>query len=151
MTEFDEILSKALDAARYYYPRLSAEVYVFPKPANAAQPAELAASQLRERRCRIAMTWIERLLTNGEFDKGGITINQLRSRIFLSERIFIPREIILAIAVYKCVEIFVSGHEVWLGEAVGWTRTCLVVFRAILIGSLPTPSPIRHKCAPEIR
>lgn len=116
MTEFDEILSKALDAARYYHPRLSAEVYVFPKPANATAPAEPAASQLRERRCRIAMTWLEILLTNGEFEKGAITVSQLRSRIFRSDRILIPREIILAIAVYKCVEIFVGGHDVWLGK-----------------------------------
>ncbi|WP_439358815.1 hypothetical protein [Bradyrhizobium sp. DASA03007] len=116
MTEFDEILSKALEAARYYHPRLSAEIYVFPKPVDAARPPEPAASQLRERRCRIAMTWVERLLTNGEFDRGGITISQLRCRIFLSERILVPREIILAIAVYKCVEIFVGGHDVWLGK-----------------------------------
>jgi hypothetical protein len=84
MTEFDEILSEALDAARYYHPRLSAGVYVFPKPANATELTEPVASQLRERRCRIAMTWLERLSTNGEFDKGAISISQLRSRIFVA-------------------------------------------------------------------
>ncbi|TPQ42379.1 hypothetical protein C2U70_01590 [Bradyrhizobium guangdongense] len=62
------------------------------------------------------MTWVERLSVNGEFDKGAIAISQLRSRIFRSERILIPREIILAIAVYKCVEIFVGRHDVWLGK-----------------------------------
>lgn len=116
MTEFDEILSKALEAARYYHPRLSTEVYVFPKPTNTREPAEPAASLLRAKCCRVAMAWLERSTTSGEFDRGAITIGQLRSRIFRSDRILIPREIILAMAVYKCVEIFVGANDVWLGE-----------------------------------
>jgi hypothetical protein len=116
MTEFDEILSKALEVARYYHPRLNAEIYAFPKPASGRGPAELAASSVRERYCRIAMLWLERLSKNGEFDKGAITIGQLRSQIFCTERILIPREIILAMAVYKCVEICVGGYDVWLGK-----------------------------------
>ncbi|MCK1326654.1 hypothetical protein IVA94_39020 [Bradyrhizobium sp. 156] len=92
MTEFDEILSKALEVARYYHPRLNAEIYAFSKLASGRGPAEVAASSVRETYCRIAILWLERLSKNGEFDKGTITIGQLRSRIFCTERILIPRE-----------------------------------------------------------
>lgn len=117
MTEFDEILSKALEAARYCYPRLSTEVYVFPKPTNSKEePTEPAASLFRAKCCRVAMAWLEKLSTSGEFDRAAITIGQLRCQIFLNDRILIPREIVLAIAIYKCVEIFVGAHDVWLGK-----------------------------------
>jgi len=89
--EFDEILSKALEAARYYHPRLNPDIYVFPKPASGPKSAEPAGSSVRERHCRVAMLWLERLSKNGEFDRSAITIGQLRSRIWHTERILIPR------------------------------------------------------------
>jgi hypothetical protein len=116
VTEFDEILSKALEAARYYHPRLNADIYVFPKPMSGPKSAELARSSVRERHCRIAMLWLERLSKSGEFDRGAFTVGQLRSRIWSMERILIPREIVLAMAVYNCVEICVGGYDVWLGK-----------------------------------
>lgn len=116
MTEFDEILSKALKAARYYYPRLSREIYVFPKPTTPTEAAEPAASLLRAKCCRVSMAWLEKLSASGEFDRGAITIGQLRSRIFRDDSILIPREIILAMAVYNRLEIFVGANDVWLGK-----------------------------------
>lgn len=116
MTEFDEILSKALEVARYYHPRLNAKIYVFPKATSGRGPAELAASPVRENYCRIALLWLDRLSKIGKFDTGAITIGQLRSQIFCAERILIPREIILAMAVYRCVEICVGAGDVWLGK-----------------------------------
>lgn len=116
MTKFDEILSKALEAARYYHPRLNADIYDFPKPTSEPKSAEPAGSSVRERHCRVALQWLERLSKNGEFDRGAITIGQLRSQIWSMERILIPREIILAMAVYNCVEICVGGYDVWLGK-----------------------------------
>ena len=116
MMEFDEILSKALEAARYYHPRLNAEIYAFPRVVTGRKRAEFAASSVRESYCRIAMQWIERMSKNGEFEKGAITIGKLRSQIFCTERVLVPREIILAMAVYKCVEIRVGGCDVWLGK-----------------------------------
>lgn len=115
MTEFDELLSKALEAARYYYPRLNGKVYIFPKPANGMVSEEPTASLAREEYCRVALNWLDRLAPNGNFDGGRITIGQLRSRILRTDRIQIPREIILAMAVYKCFEISVGEYDVWLG------------------------------------
>ncbi|QIO31375.1 hypothetical protein [Bradyrhizobium sp. 1(2017)] len=116
MTEFDEILSKALEAVRFYHPRLNAETYAFPKPANSSGTGGLATPSIREMYCRTALLWLDRLSKSGKFDTGAIAIAQLRSRIFCAERIFIPREIILAMAVYRCVEISVAGDDVWLGK-----------------------------------
>ncbi|MHC2722463.1 hypothetical protein [Bradyrhizobium diazoefficiens] len=116
MTEFDEILSKALEAVRFYHPRLNAEIYAFPKPANRSGTEGLATPSIREMYCRTALLWLDRLSKSGEFERGGITIGQLRSQIFCTERILIPSEIILAMAVYKCVEIRVGGYDVWLGS-----------------------------------
>ncbi|MGY3362425.1 hypothetical protein ACVWZK_009088 [Bradyrhizobium sp. GM0.4] len=116
MTEFDEILSKALEAVRFYHPRLNAEIYAFPKPANRSGNDGLATPSIREIYCRTALLWLDRLSKSGEFETGAITIGQLRSRVFRAEHIFIPREIILAMAVYRCVEISLAGGNVWLGK-----------------------------------
>jgi len=116
MTEFDEILSKALEAVRFYHPRLNAEIYTFPRPANGSGTDGLATPSVREMYCRTALLWLDRLSKSGEFATGAIKIGQLRSRVFRAERIFIPREIILAMAVYRCVEISVAGGDVWLGK-----------------------------------
>ncbi len=116
MTEFDEILSKALKAARYYYPRLSREIYVFPKPTTPTEAAEPAASTTRKMLPRLHGMAGEVIGKRRGSDRGAITIGQLRSRIFRDDSILIPREIILAMAVYNCLEIFVGANDVWLGK-----------------------------------
>ncbi|MGY3371469.1 hypothetical protein ACVWZL_008594 [Bradyrhizobium sp. GM2.4] len=71
MTEFDEILSKALEAVRFYHPRLNAEIYAFPKPANRSGNDGLATPSIREIYCRTALLWLDRLSKSGEFETGG--------------------------------------------------------------------------------
>lgn len=112
--EFDDILSRALEAARYYHPRLNGEVYTFPKPANGLTEGPEATSA-RENFCRIALNWLDRLAPNGEFEKGPLTIRQLRSQISRVDHVLVPPAIILAMAIYRCLEFSVGSRDVWLG------------------------------------
>jgi hypothetical protein len=112
----DALFKRAWQVARNHYDELTAYDYGRPWPVNEGKiDVDSSMPDLSEESCRVAAIWLDKLIDGA---KGPISAGYVRRTILIHNRISVPSEIIIAIALTKALSIWPFGHAVWIARHV---------------------------------
>jgi hypothetical protein len=112
----DALFERAWQIARNHYDELTAYDYGRPWPVNEKKiDVDSGIPDLSEGSCRVAAIWLDKLIDRA---KGPISAGYVRRTILIHNRISVPSEVIIAIALTKALSICPFGRDVLIGRHV---------------------------------